>query len=235
VTIHVHEFGVRHLVDPSRLVASARRLYGDELDQRWGIIEPAPAERVRAVYDGDVLRFGDVTLTAIETPGHARHHHAWQLETDEGPVCFTGDAAACSMAESEFISFPTPPPEFDREAWHETLDRLEREHFVALYPTHFGRVDDPPHHLQLVRAEMEAQVALIAGLVEAGADELTIYENHRDAVAAKAAQLGVPESKRHFYAGESHAQRNVAGVLRYLRKKAEAEQVAAAATNGERV
>ncbi|MBT8484702.1 MAG: MBL fold metallo-hydrolase, partial [Phycisphaerae bacterium] len=142
--IHVHEFGAAHLVDPTRLVRSAERIYGDRMGVLWGELIPVPEKQVRPVYDGDAIDAGGLRFRAIETPGHARHHHAYGLETEDlGRVAFTGDAAATFVEEAPgFISLPTPPPEFELAAWISSLDRLGEEGLDRIYPTHFGVVED---------------------------------------------------------------------------------------------
>jgi glyoxylase-like metal-dependent hydrolase (beta-lactamase superfamily II) len=220
-TIHVHEFGGRHLIDPSRLIASARRIYGDQMERRWGPILPVPPAQIRSVVDGDTLTVGDIELRAIETPGHARHHHAWATDTEDGPVCFCGDAAATYLAGTDFISLPTPPPEFDPEAWLATLDRLDAEGFVRLYPTHYGAVDDPAAHLRRVRKELVDHFALVQALVAEGLEPHVINAIYRRFVETQASQLGVPESQQRFYVAPSVSRMNVAGMLRYLETELE--------------
>jgi glyoxylase-like metal-dependent hydrolase (beta-lactamase superfamily II) len=215
-TIHVHEFGAKHLIDPERLVSSARRLY-PTLERRWGPILPVPAARVRPVHDGDVVEVGGIALRAIETPGHARHHHAFAVETDDGPVCFTGDAAATRLPDCAFISLPTPPPEFDLERWLATLDRLEAGRFTRIYPTHFGAVDDPARHLGDVRRELVAHTALVRTLFRRGLDDDAILDVYRGFVEAQAERLQVPDEKRRFYVSDAVPEMNIIGMLRYFR------------------
>lgn len=215
-TIYVHEFGARHLVDPSRLVASAARIYGDALERRWGPILPVPADRIAEVHDGDVLRFGDLELRAIETPGHARHHHAYVVERGGERVAFTGDAAATWLPDTPFISLPTPPPEFDLERWLASLDRLEAEACDAIYPTHFGRVDDVGGHLRRVRAELVTHVGVVRALVESGLSDTAVRAAYARFVDEQARGLNVPDARRRFYVSDAVSSMNVSGILRYL-------------------
>ncbi len=91
--IYVHHLGGPHLVDPRRLIQSATRIYGEMMDTLWGEIVPAPADRVTTLYDGDTVSAGGLIFTALDTPGHANHHHSYLLETPDGRIAFTGDAA----------------------------------------------------------------------------------------------------------------------------------------------
>ena len=145
--IYVHSFGARHLISPEKLFASAKRIYGDKMDMLWGEMLPAPAEKVTEVFDNDVLELAGLTIKALETPGHARHHHVFVV----GDIAFTGDAAAVNLPELNLPDIPAPPPEFDLETWEATLDRLLTQDFSRIYPTHFGPVDDVKEHLSAAK------------------------------------------------------------------------------------
>ncbi|MEM7229746.1 MAG: MBL fold metallo-hydrolase [Planctomycetota bacterium] len=219
--IHVHEFGAPHLIDPSKLVASARRIYGATMDEQWGIMTAVPEEQVHPVRDGDAIVHGNLRLVAIETPGHARHHHSFRMETSDGAIGFTGDAAATFMGESSFINLPMPPPEFDLDAWLHSLDRLAAEDFVRIYPTHFGACDEPAIHLERVADELRANLEQIERLVMEGFDEAHVIKAYGEWMDACADDLNVPLERRPFYVSRNVKQMNVMGVLRYLRKRAQ--------------
>lgn len=221
-TIHVHEFGEQHLIDPSKLIASAARIYGDDMDRLWGRIVPIPQQQVNPVCDGDVLSFGNVTLTAIETPGHARHHHAFRMESENGPICFAGDAAAMIVPDvpgTKYISLPTPPPEFDRKAWLSSLQRLGSEGFISLYLTHFGRVDYIDAHLKAVADAINAHADFVIGEMNAGHDEQSILKAYSKWVRERAAAAGVTTAQApHFISGNLLSM-NVTGIMRYQSKR----------------
>ena len=148
--IYVHEFGAKHLVDPTRLIESASRIYGDQMERLWGTLVPVPQAQITPVHDGDFLDIAGLRLRALETPGHARHHHAFALEE----ICFVGDVAGISVPgvpeppRGKFISVPTPPPEFDLPAWHASIDRLRSQEFARIYLTHYGACDNVDAHFQ---------------------------------------------------------------------------------------
>lgn len=221
VPLWVHEFGAPHLVDPSRLIASATRIYGDTMNDVWGPITPAPADLVHAVRDGDVIEAGGLTFTAMETPGHARHHHAFVLETADGPIAFTGDAAATALPGTPFISLPCPPPEFDLDQWLATLDRLEAAGFARIHPTHFGTVDDVSTHLDRVRGALRDHVTRVEALADAGMDDAAVREEYGAWIRAEADRLGVPEDLRAFYVSASVTRMNVTGILRARARRAQ--------------
>jgi glyoxylase-like metal-dependent hydrolase (beta-lactamase superfamily II) len=221
--VYVHEFGARHLIDPSKLNASARRIYGDQMEALWGELIPIPEEQVTAVHDEDVLDVNGLAIRAIETPGHARHHHAFALENDGERLCFTGDVAACHVSGCPgYVSVPMPPPELDLEAWHASVDRLRRERFDAIYPTHFGRVDDADAHLARVNPTLTAHAECVRGLMDEGLDPAEIEERYTRWFAADAEAAGLPEAHMGFYVLDTLAGMNVSGIVRYWTKRAEA-------------
>ena len=146
--VWVHERGAPHLIDPSRLLASAGRLYGEELERLWGEVLPVPADRLRVLSGGE--RLGDFLLAY--TPGHASHHVSYFYE----PLrwAFTGDLAGVRLDLSAPVLAPTPPPDIDLAAWRDSLERVEAWHPAALVPTHFGSYSDVEEHLAAMRASL---------------------------------------------------------------------------------
>jgi glyoxylase-like metal-dependent hydrolase (beta-lactamase superfamily II) len=154
--IHVSEIGAPHLVDPSRLEKSARRLYGDEFDALWGELAPVPEANIHVV--GDRV----LGLECFPSPGHAAHHVCY-LHADG--TLYAGDAAGVRILPSPHVVPPTPPPEVDVEAWRATLGEIERRTPQRLALIHFGVADDVARHLTELRRRLDEW----AGLVESGA------------------------------------------------------------------
>ena len=169
--VHVSEIGAPHLVDPSRLEASARRLYGDAYDELWGALEPVPERNVRVV--GDHV----VGLECFPAPGHASHQVSYQHE--DGTL-YNGDAAGVRIAPGRFVFAPTPPPEIDLDAWERTIDEIERRSPRRLALVHFGVFDDVERHLGALRATLRSW----ADRVGHGMDEPTFVAAARADVAA---------------------------------------------------
>ena len=140
--VHVSEVGAPHLLDPSRLDASARRLYGEAFDELWGELAPIPAENVHVV--GDRV----LGLDCFPTPGHAWHHVSY---LDANGTLYAGDAAGVRLAEGQFVMPPCPPPELDLEAWERTIEEIERRAPARLALIHFGVFDDVEEHLSSLR------------------------------------------------------------------------------------
>lgn len=150
--VWVHERGARHLIDPSKLLASAGRLYGEEMDRLWGEVLPVPQERIKPLAGGESLPGFQVAYT----PGHASHHVAY-LHTESG-TAFCGDLAGVRILPQGPVLAPTPPPDIDLPAWHASLSIVEAWRPQVLVPTHFGSYDDVSEHLAALRevlTEME--------------------------------------------------------------------------------
>jgi glyoxylase-like metal-dependent hydrolase (beta-lactamase superfamily II) len=142
--IFCHPRAARHLIDPSRLLASAAQVYGAKMESLWGAMLPAPAARVSILEDGQQVPLGQHTVQAWDTPGHARHHHAYVV----GDVCFTGDVAGVRLETSPYLSVAAAPPQFDLAAYLDSVQRLLEADFSSLYLTHFGQVTSPEPHLK---------------------------------------------------------------------------------------
>ena len=138
-TVAVHPVGAPHLEDPTKLWSSASRIYGDRMEQMWGGIDPLPADRIRALEDGDRIDLGGRSLQAIETPGHAYHHHA--LLDDSTGMLFTGDAVGVRLPEIGVVRPATPPPEFHLPKAIESIRRIQTLDATSLCLTHFGPLD----------------------------------------------------------------------------------------------
>lgn len=149
--VYVHERGAPHLVDPSRLLKSARMVYGDKMEDLWGRILPVPSKNVKALEGGEAL-FG---LTVHYTPGHASHHVSY-LHEDSGTF-FVGDVAGCRIPPSDIVIPPTPPPDIDVELWESSIELVAAQHPERLALTHFGAVDEPPGHLEATRRRLRLE------------------------------------------------------------------------------
>lgn len=171
-TICCHPNAARHLIDPSKLIESARMVYGDQMDPLWGEMLPAPAERVVILQDNERVKLGDIEIIAWDTPGHARHHHAFII----GDVCFAGDVAGMRLEHCRYLSVTAAPPQFDPVAYTQSIDRLLVAKFKSLYLTHYGRVDDVEWHLTNYRQRVNEVYERVAADFRTG---VSVEENRR--------------------------------------------------------
>jgi glyoxylase-like metal-dependent hydrolase (beta-lactamase superfamily II) len=153
--VYVHERGAPHLVDPSKLLASAERLYGDQMQRLWGEIVPVPEANVKPLSGGEQI----LGMRVAYAPGHASHHVCYMHE--ESGTAFVGDVAAVSIPGTDLIVPPTPPPDIDIERWEDSIGIVESWQPERLALTHFGSIEDPAPHLAKVRKRLreEAQQA----------------------------------------------------------------------------
>ncbi len=143
--VWVSEIGAPHLVDPSRLERSARRLYGDAFDELWGELAPVPEENIR------IADKRAVGLEVFPSPGHASHHVCYF----DGTTLYAGDAAGVRIQPGRSVLPPTPPPDVDVEAWYRTLEQIERCAPERLALIHFGVADDVSRHLAELRERLD--------------------------------------------------------------------------------
>ena len=202
--VHVSEVGAPHLLDPSKLEASARRLYGELFDDLWGELAPIPEENLNVV--GDRV----VGLECFPTPGHAWHHVSY---LDEEGVLYAGDAAGVRLVGAHFVMPPLPPPEIDLEAWERTIEEIERRSPGALALIHFGVHDDVMPHL----ASLRDTIARWAERVQDGMDEETFVAAARyDVVQSDPERVDEYERAGPYW-------HHFRGLERYWRKRREAE------------
>jgi glyoxylase-like metal-dependent hydrolase (beta-lactamase superfamily II) len=159
--VYVHETGAPHMIDPERLVASATRLWGADMDRLWGEVAPVPREAVTVLRGGERLTAGGRDFTVEYTPGHASHHVSYLCEGTG--VAFVGDTAGVCLRPGAFVLPPTPPPDIDLEAWRTSLTVLDRWRPDTLFTTHFGPHAPVGAHL----TEMADHLAIVAGIAQA--------------------------------------------------------------------
>jgi len=187
-TVYVHPNGAKHLIDPSRLMESARMVYGDRMDELWGEMLPASADRVVVVENGDEIRVGDSVFVAKDTPGHARHHHAFICED----LAFVGDVAGVRLVGESYLSVTSAPPQFDAVAYENSINSLLEGNFSKLYLTHFGEVTDVEEHLERYRQAVKVAANFVAERIEDGVDEEALQIVYEAFQMEQAFQAGVP-------------------------------------------
>jgi glyoxylase-like metal-dependent hydrolase (beta-lactamase superfamily II) len=210
--VYVHVRGARHLADPSRLLASAERLYGERMGHLWGEFAPVPEERIVALEGGERIEGG---FHVEYTPGHASHHVSYFDEVTGD--AFVGDVCGVRLPPHEYVIPPTPPPDIDVELWLRSLDIVASHRPSALCLTHFGRFEDVGPHLERLREELTLRTEKARTLDQEAFDEWSVAEA-RSAVDATTVesffQAAVPDQMG-------------GGLRRYWDKRAEREAAAA--------
>ena len=218
----VHERGAPHLADPTKLVASTARTYGEDRMRRFfGVVEPVPAERLTAISDGDRIPLGDRDLSVFATPGHASHHVC--LEDWRTGAVFAGDALGVHLPDVGVLRPATPPPEFDIELAVESIERIRDHARTMLLLSHFGPVEETD-------ALCDLAIRRIRGWGNAVREALRTTDDIEE-IAAILERRGAAEYLEDSgepidmerYDVLSSIKMNAAGLARYWRKRAERE------------
>jgi glyoxylase-like metal-dependent hydrolase (beta-lactamase superfamily II) len=219
--VAVHHVGAPHLVDPSKLWSSATRIYGTAMDDLWGGIDPVDEDKIVVLYDGDVVDLGGRTLRAVDTPGHARHHHAF---LDEGSgICFVGDALGVRLQDIGIVRPATPPPEFHLEDAIKSIERIRELDASSLFLTHYGpsdtgtRPQSPNEVCDSAVESLRRWEGYVRDARRQTNDPTRITELVRNAARAGSETHASAEAVQRMEQTTSY-EMNVSGYLRYLDK-----------------
>jgi glyoxylase-like metal-dependent hydrolase (beta-lactamase superfamily II) len=221
IEVYVHSRGAPHMVDPSKLLQSASRLYGDDMQRLFGEFLPVPASHLHVLEGGENLTLGTRRLQVLYTPGHASHHVTY-FDPLEG-IAFVGDTAGISINGHPFILPATPPPDISLELWEGSLSAIAKLHPQKLFLTHFAFSNDPQTHLTRYRERLHHWFELTARILSSSPDEPAAMHRFAGEVAAEAAQFLSPEEIAH-YVFNGALNLSWLGLARYHRKRAEALQ-----------
>jgi glyoxylase-like metal-dependent hydrolase (beta-lactamase superfamily II) len=213
--IYANARGVRHLVDPSKLVGSAARIYGDKMELLWGAAAMIPEDQVIPVEDRAELRFGSQQFLVLDTPGHAQHHNVYWLESEQ--TVFAGDVAGVRIRRGPAIP-PFPPPDIHLESWKESLDKIRTLRPASLHITHFGRVDDPLSTLDALEKRLFSWADWMKQRLVEGKSELEIVAEFEKFTVQELLAAGTPKEDLVTYEQADPASMSVAGLSRYWRK-----------------
>ncbi len=215
-TFYVHEVGYPHLVDPSKLLKSATRIYGERMDELWGEARPVPENRLETLKGGEELEVVGGVLAAHYTPGHAYHHLAY-LEPDSGAL-FAGDVAGIRLPGQSYVRPPTPPPEIDLELWVQSIERIKQLSPGSLWPTHFGHFDDVERHLSELEQRLQEWVLFVEERMDGGTgrEEIATELGARSDAEMLAEGAHLEDSGRYSLAGDYPTLTD--GLMRYVSK-----------------
>lgn len=215
IQVYVHARGARHLADPTRLVESATRIYGDRMAELWGEVAPVPADRLTSLDGGEQVRLGQRLFRVAYTPGHAVHHVSY-LDTTSG-MAFVGDAAGLLLVGGRFALPVTPPPDIDLEAWRTSHQAIRKWKPARLFHTHFGPGDDPATHLDRHLGMLEDWAVRVRKSLDAPGSDAERAEQFKDSVVADfEALLGEDQAARVGFGGVRDSWH---GLARYWRGK----------------
>ncbi|MDQ3921779.1 MAG: MBL fold metallo-hydrolase [Actinomycetota bacterium] len=219
-TFYVHEIGYPHLVDPSTLVKSATRIYGEEsMEEMWGEVRAVPEDRLEKLEGGEEIEAAGGILVAHYTPGHAYHHLAF-YEPESGAL-FAGDVAGVRLPGQSYIKPPTPPPEIDIEAWKQSIEAIRKLAPETLYPTHFGSYQDTERHLSELEQRLQEWLLFIEERIDEGLSREDIVEEFSAMGDEELLQEGGSPEKSERYQLAANYEMLVDGLMRYVSQQRE--------------
>lgn len=218
--IWVHDRGAPHLADPTKLVRSAGRVYGEErMQQLFGPVDPVPADRLTPLSDGDRIVLGDRVLDVLYTPGHASHHVA--LVDSQTGALFTGDALGIHLPDVRVLRPATPPPDIDVELSVDSIRKIRARRSPALLFSHYGPVEEVDELCQLAESRLLKWANIVRGAMEETGELDRVAEILRDRTASEFEEVSDSTADLTRYELLSSTEMNAAGLMRYWQKKPE--------------
>ena len=213
-TVYVHPRGAAHLIDPTKLIESATRIFGGDMQRLWGRIGPVPAKRVKILEDNEIVRVPPFEIRAIATPGHASHHHVYHWEDN----VFGGDIAGVRIGNGPPIP-PFVPPELHVESWRESITKIRKLNAANLYLPHFGKIVGPvSEHLDLVDECVARWSEWFRDRIRAGDDESKLRSTFAELEHADLRRGGASQDDIDGYEAADPSYMAVGAAIRYWKK-----------------
>ncbi|WP_258102995.1 MBL fold metallo-hydrolase [Marinoscillum sp. MHG1-6] len=212
--IYVHPFGLPHMEDPTKLYESAKRIYQDDMERLWGAMNKIPRNQLFAPEDKAELTIGGKTFIAHYTPGHAKHHIAWQLDDS----IFSGDVAGVKIGAGPVVA-PCPPPDIDLEIWNMSIDHLLSIAADNLYLTHFGVIKNKVAHLDNLRKMMQDWAGWVKEKWSSGLEMDEMVSQFKDYTVNQLKEHGVDSHGLEQYEAANPSWMSVSGLVRYWKKQ----------------
>jgi glyoxylase-like metal-dependent hydrolase (beta-lactamase superfamily II) len=214
--VYVHEFGLVHMIDPARLLASAGRLYGGDLQTLYGECAPVPENNLNQIQGGESIRIGGTELEVFYTPGHASHHVTYWERASR--TAFVGDTAGIRVQGDAFLLPATPPPDINVEIWNQSLDTIASWGLERIFLTHFGFIENPGEHIRLYKERLAEWSALTRKLLESGVETTEAEKIFVDSVAEEI-KSSLPMDAADHYIFNGGLRLSWLGLMRYVRKR----------------
>jgi glyoxylase-like metal-dependent hydrolase (beta-lactamase superfamily II) len=219
LAVYVHNLGAPHMIDPSKLLASAARLWPDTLQQLFGEMVPVPAENLRILEGGETIALGSRKIEVAYTPGHASHHVSY-FESVDG-VAFVGDTTGIRMEGHSFVMPATPPPDVDLEIWDSSFKAILERKPKRLFLTHFGFSENPPAHIAQFRERLHHWMAITQKILQSATSDTAAMESFISAARTEIAQH-LPAEEVEQYIRTAGLNLSFLGLARHARKRAQA-------------
>lgn len=209
-TIYLHPKGFDHMKNPEKLLASAKRIYGDKMEELWGEIKGVPEYLLFPVSDKTKIRVGKKKIKGYYTPGHAPHHIAWQI--DDSLIC--GDVAGVKIGDGIVVP-PCPPPNIDIEAWQASIRMIRLKRYSKLYLSHAGMVDNPKNHLVELNGRLKNWANWIKPHFENNTPVEEVVPAFQEYVARQLEAGGATQETIELYEQANPSWMSVQGLMRY--------------------
>jgi glyoxylase-like metal-dependent hydrolase (beta-lactamase superfamily II) len=196
------------------LLASAGRLYGTMMDTLWGSFLPVPQDKIVIMHDHEITRVGNLSIQALDVPGHASHHLAYLI----GDACFSGDIAGIRLSSREYLSLPMPPPDLNLELWRASVRHIQEFDPNRIIPTHFGIYSDAKWHLQAVLAALDEVEAWIEDRMPNNPTIEDLRQQFVEFERSRAAKYGVEKSIAEGQQIANPSFMSADGIFRYWNK-----------------
>ena len=214
--VYLHPFGVKHMADPSKLMASAKMIYQDRMDELWGEMKPIPESQLIQVNHEEVIEIGELKIKSLHTPGHASHHIAWQIDD----IIFTGDVAGVKIEKGP-VQPPCPPPDINIELWLESIEILRKENPSKFFLTHFNAIENVKEHLDELTEMLKDWSEFVKALWEKGLSNEEIVPMFVEHTKGQLLAAGLGDTEIDQYEAANPSWMSVAGLVRYWSKKAQ--------------
>ena len=212
--IYVHPFGIRHLAAPEKLMASAKRIYQDQMDRLWGEMNAIPLEQLQAIEHEQSIKIGEFEFIAHHTPGHAVHHIAWQIGED----LIAGDVAGVKVGPYPVVP-PCPPPDINVEDWQQSIQLIRNLSIQRIHLTHFGQAEDVNSLLDDLESSLIAWANWMKPYVLRQADPKEVTPLFQAYVQQQLIDKGVDKASLQRYEAANPSWMSVAGLMRYWKKR----------------
>ncbi len=219
-TFNVHEIGYPHMVDPSRLVKSATRIFGENrMEGLWGEVRPVPEERLVKLRGGEEIEVAGGILSGHHTPGHAFHHLVF-YEAESGTL-LAGDVAGIRRPSQSYVLPPTPAPEVDIEAWKRSIETIRGISPKSVCPTHFGPYEDVERHLSELEQRLQEWLLFVEEKMDAGLSKQDIVEEFGTMSDAELLREGASREESEHYQVTGDYEVQVTGLMHYVSRQQE--------------
>ncbi len=212
--VYVHPVGAAHVMNPEKLIASAKRLYGDWMEKLWGEMKPVPAANLVEIQDGAEVVAGDVHIRAIHTPGHAAHHVVYIFDD----TLFSGDVGGIRFGPRAYVRLPFVPPETNLGQWRASLEQMRGTGCGKIAPAHFGIYEDAPLHLANCEHFLNEVEAWMEQNMPGILDVETLTARYTEFLHAHGLAAGLDETERSVYDGGNPVSFAASGLFRYWHK-----------------